>query len=651
MKKQLFSLLIFIQFVTGACAPKEFDRWRFINIPDYHNAEGFVNVWGKAPEGYSTPREQRIADQTEFFRQMKERYGGELITMPGDCNGGHWYRENYLKQFRSHPGYAGYDTKRVILESSKLCYQGMLDIVHNGGYDNFLMAVGDHELGDNPWGKGSEVAKHIATFRQGFANAFTLDKNGQPRFTEKIGNALPRPVGTIYEHTSNAVQYKNVLFVTLDIFRFDDKDKTLGDQGVIKGDIEGKHLAWFESVLSEAQKIPSIRHIVVQSHLPIIYPVRRYASSGMMTDKNESEKILGILRKYKVDLYLAGEVHMNTVTKDPKSDLIQLVARGNNLSNMTLVDVENDKLLITAFHQNGDQLGSLSIDKSSSETTIEGSGSLKPIHPKGLQIHWSFDKQLDTTQYKNSIEGAFPKQGKHNPLMSTIADPVAYLNDGGFNSDYSLIGGNAIQAEGILGGAVDISASTNLFALAMGPMDYGYERTVACWIKTTAAGRRLILNSGSYWSKTGQFFNLGINNGNLELALRPETYTTTRNLSINDGQWHHIAAVAPVDDAKIRDLKLFVDGKRIDDKQTSEPETIINTIQANWMAIATQTETYKTDLAETMGMQDYEGALDDFSIWTRALSEDEISRLYSDGLKGMNALEVEETINDETKIK
>ena len=642
MKKKLnaYSLILSL-IVLSACAETEYESWRFINIPDYHNAEGFVNVWDKAPEGYASQREKRIADQTELFKQMKERHGGELIILPGDCNGGHWYRNKYLKQFRSFTDYAEYDTRQVIIESSRLCYQGLWDIVHNGGYENFLMAVGDHELGDNPWNKGSEVVNHIETFRQGFANTFTLDKNGKSRFNSKIGSALPHPVGTIYEHTSNAVQYKNVLFVTLDIFRYDAEDMVLGDEGVIKGDITGKHMEWFESVLSEAQNIQSIKHIVVQSHLPIIYPVKKYASSGMMVDQNDSEKILDVMRKYNVDLYLAGEVHMNTVTKDPKSDLIQLVARGNNLSNMTLVDVENELLLISTYHQNGDKLGSLTIDKSSPQITIEGAGLLKPISPKGLQIHWSFDKQLDKANYKNSIEGAFPKQGKHNPLMSNIAEPIAYLNDGGFSYDYSLIGSNAEQSEGVLGDAANISSSTNLFVLPMGPMDYGFERTVACWVKTSARGRRLILNSGSYWSKTGQFFNVSLNNGNLEVALRPEIYTATSSLKINDGKWHYIAVVVPYADAKIKDFKLFVDGKLIEDKQTEKPGTSIKTMQANWMAIATQTETYKTDLVSTMDMQDYVGLLDDFSLWTRALTENEVEQLYSEGLNGNNALEME----------
>ncbi|MBK3517092.1 LamG-like jellyroll fold domain-containing protein [Carboxylicivirga marina] len=626
----LFALVGLLSMFNSTA--QEYETWRFINIPDYHNAEGFSK---NSPE-----RAKRIADQTEQFKQMKERHGGELIIMPGDCNGGHWYRQKYLKPFKSNPEYKDFSTKQVILESSRLCYGGLWDIVHDGGYEHFLMAVGDHELGDNPWKKGSEVSKHISTFRQGFANTFTLDENGQSRFNENIGNAMPRPIGTVYEHTSNAVQYKNVLFVTLDMFRFDDKDKNLGSQGVINGDIDGEHMQWFESVLSEAQHISSIKHIVVQSHLPIIYPVRKYASSGMLVDKKESEKILNVLRKYKVDLYLAGEVHMNTVTRDAKSDLIQLVGRGNNLSNHTAVDVVQDKLLLNTYHENGEKLGRLTIDKSSDNKVIEGTGLLTPITPNGLQIHWSFDEQLDKSNYKSSVEGTFPQKGKHNPLLATIKHPGVYINDGGFNTDYSLICADVKQAKGVLGQAAQIEESSSLFVLPMGPMGEGYKRTLSCWVKTTAHGRRLILNSGSYWGQ-GQFFNLSINEGNLEVALRPEIVASTINQQINNGEWHCLTVVMPHDDAVLGELKLYIDGQLVNDKQCNNPDIKVNTSQASWMAIATQVETYKTDLAKTMNMQDYVGLLDDFNIWTRALSNDEVLQLYTEGLKGISALDIE----------
>jgi len=100
------------------------------------------------------------------------------------------------------------------------------------------------------------------------------------------------------------------------------------------------------------------------------------------------------------------------------------------------------------------------------------------------------------------------------------------------------------------------------------------------------------------------------------------------------------------DDAKLKDLKLFVDGQLIEDKKTTKPEVRINTSQANWMSIATQAKSYKTDIVSTMGMKNYTGLLDDFSIWTRALSDNEVLKLYSEGLKGKDVLMVETIINN-----
>ncbi|GGZ87469.1 LamG-like jellyroll fold domain-containing protein [Algibacter mikhailovii] len=627
----LVTLFIYLFVFQGVIAQ---DSWRFINIPDYHKSEGLSAESDEI-------RQERIKEQQEGFVDMFNQHGGELITIPGDIVSGHWYRKKFLKKFKSNPKFANYSTSQVVSEACKRSFGGLKQIIHDAGYKNLLVAVGDHEIGDNPWSKNSEVVKHIPTFRKEFASVFTKDNYGNSRFTKNIGSALPRPIGTIYEHTSNAYQYKNILFITLDMFRFDSKDKILGGQGVVTGDISGKHFDWLESVLKESQNLESINHIVVQSHLPIIYPVRKYASSGMLVDDSESEKILNLFRKYHVDLYLAGEVHMNTVTKDPKSDLIQFVGRGNDLSNLTTVDVEKDLLSLVTYHNNGDVLGSIVIDKRGNRTKIKGKGLLTPINPKGLQIHWSFDEVLNPKQYKSSVDGTFPKQGKHNPLMNQIKSPKAYLNDGAFNYDYSLIGEQVEIKDGIIGSAAKIDTKSKLFVLPIGPLDAGYERTIACWVKTNESGRQLIFNSGSFWSKKGQFFNLSLNEGNLELSLRPEIYTHTKGMKINDGNWHHLAIVLPEKHGALVDIQLFVDGKEIKENHTERAGTKIKTSQANWMSIATQVSTYKTDLYKVMGMKNYKGLLDDFCIWTRAFNEKYIMQLYLEGLKGVSALELE----------
>ena len=146
-------------------------------------------------------------------------------------------------------------------------------------------------------------------------------------------------------------QHKNVLFVTVDVFHQEDPDKNIGKQGSVTGAVVGKHLKWLDHVLSEARKDSGIKHIFVQAHLPVLQPVRRVNSSGMLMDDEMESDFWKTLRKHKVDIYFAGEVHPNTVTKDPKSDLVQVVTRAQWLNNFVTVDVTDERIDITLYNQ------------------------------------------------------------------------------------------------------------------------------------------------------------------------------------------------------------------------------------------------------------------------------------------------------------
>ena len=114
-----------------------------------------------------------------------------------------------------------------ILQAGELCYSGMVSAFKEAGYSRLLMAVGDHELGDNPWPPGTAVSECQPQFREAFANVFNINPdNGQFIYDKPIGEAASRPLGTKYETTSFAYQYKNVLFVTVDVFHQEDPDKT-----------------------------------------------------------------------------------------------------------------------------------------------------------------------------------------------------------------------------------------------------------------------------------------------------------------------------------------------------------------------------------------------------------------------------------------
>jgi Concanavalin A-like lectin/glucanases superfamily len=648
MNKTILNIIFLVTATSLLSCNKETNNvsWRFINAPDMHNVEGFSNVWESAWENkfqtYEEFRRSKIKEMSVDFNRIQKLYQTELFVSPGDCGSGRWdsrWGTKFRENFRSVPEYAQLSNEEIVLEASKLCYTALNEIIYSSGFKEFFMAVGDHEIGDNPWPQGSEIPTLLPFYKQGFANSYTLKTpGGESRFDKPIGNVMSRPIGTIYENTSNAVQYKNVLFVTLDVFRYDGEDIVLGEEGLICGDISGNHLKWFESVLKEAQNIPSIDHIIVQAHLPIIYPVRKYASSGMLMTGTSNNILLKTMRKYKVDMYLAGEVHMNTVTKDPESDLVQFVGRGNGLSNYSVVEVEPRKLIVKCYKKDGSQIGDLIIDKSGSKMAISGSGELKPFDPNGLHIHWTFDEKTNKNDFSSNV-GEFPYKNGIISFDKEKEEPFAIMNIGQFGNAYSLFGDSAELVDGIMGKALEINQHSKFITIAMGPMYDDFERTISCWINTSVGGRRLILNSNSQWRPNGQFFNVGLNEGKLELAIRPEIYAIGKT-KVNDGEWHHIAIVVPKRKATLAECKMYIDGEPEIDISCQNGESLIDTEQSNWMTIATQSDAFKTDLEKTMNITDFTGKIDDFCLWTRSLNSKDIKSIYDSGLKGESKVDI-----------
>eukprot|EP00551_Chaetoceros_affinis_P019554 CAMPEP_0203737098 /NCGR_PEP_ID=MMETSP0092-20131115/37953_1 /ASSEMBLY_ACC=CAM_ASM_001090 /TAXON_ID=426623 /ORGANISM="Chaetoceros affinis, Strain CCMP159" /LENGTH=110 /DNA_ID=CAMNT_0050622267 /DNA_START=63 /DNA_END=392 /DNA_ORIENTATION=+ len=83
-------------------------------------------------------------------------------------------------------------------------------------------------------------------------------------------------------------QHKNVLIITIDLFEkvsttndFIDKSKGEGGEGTVTATVRGDHLVWLESVLKVAsENRSSIKHLIVQAHIPVLEPVRKANSSG-----------------------------------------------------------------------------------------------------------------------------------------------------------------------------------------------------------------------------------------------------------------------------------------------------------------------------------------------------------------------------------
>ncbi|MCH8216454.1 MAG: hypothetical protein IH892_06745 [Planctomycetes bacterium] len=619
----LFTAILLMQSTVRAEEP-----WRFINLADWHGAEKYV---------YSNRLAGRPDSNVDSLRMLKENYGGELVMMPGDACRGHWDTKQHIKSFNP-----ALTPAEAILQSGERCYAGMVNAFNEAGYSKLLMAVGDHEVGDNPWPPGTAVSKHQAEFRKAFANGFNVNPDGgQFKYDKPIGEAASRPLGTKYEETSYAYQHKNVLFVTVDVFHQEDPDKQIGRQGSVTGTVVGKHLAWLDHVLSEARKDDSIKHVFVQSHLPVLQPVRRVNSSGMLMDGEMESDFWKTLRKHNVDIYFAGEVHSNTVTKDPKSDLVQVVTRGRWLNNFATVDITDDKIDLTLYNQISRKVtdgkfevyGKLVIDKSAEKTTFRDEGEFTFLDREAPMLHFDFEENF---AMKDRIVLGFSLRQGGNPFKSEvniggITCDRSFRNQGAFGRNYDAQNGNIeLAADGPRGKAGVFKPDSQMAVYGAGPYSYGNTVSYALWMKTTSEEDMMLINTGRAGLERG-LMNLNLNDAKPELLMADDVRLIAKGQKLNDGKWHHIAVSMPRKDCKLSEVQFYVDGQPVESEVLGK-DNPINVSMVNKVSVGGPGhENGRSPFAEFMhgklGIKPFEGSLDEVSVWARALTATEVAEL------------------------
>ncbi len=169
---------------------------------------------------------------------------------------------------------------------------------------NLLPAVGDHDIGDNPWPAGGFKYDQVPMRKELFARYFTA--NGT-RFAD-------HPTGQ-HAATAYAVQLApEVLLITLDEFH--------RTSAGIQSQLGQAQLDWLRATLAEANT-RGVDWIIVQGHLPVLQPVRFRHSSNLSFDGGEASGLWRAMVAADVDLYLNGEVHDNT-TITPETGPVQI---------------------------------------------------------------------------------------------------------------------------------------------------------------------------------------------------------------------------------------------------------------------------------------------------------------------------------------
>jgi hypothetical protein len=153
----------------------------------------------------------------------------------------------------------------------------------------------------------------------------------------------------------------------------------------------------------------------------------------------------------------------------------------------------------------------------------------------------------------------------------------------------------------------------------------GASRTSSAWIKTTATQPGQIVSWGS--SAVGQKWMFRVeSDGSLGVGVWGGYIKTTTQL-INDGNWHHVAAVLADDGSPdVSEIQLYIDGVLEMNPYISNSQAVATTDGQNVIIGA---------VLDTNGISytgHFEGFIDDVRVYSRALSPSEIQQVMNDDL-------------------
>lgn len=359
--------------------PTEDEVWSFVSMPD------FLNVDCDYPqEGWE--------DALSFILESVKNENPDFLVVAGDLVMGHW----------DSPDWQDKDT---IQKYSSRYYTAWINRMNHHGL-KFYTAIGDHEVGDNPWhsAKKLEAVRH---YKRAFRDHLKMPENGPKHM-----------LGTAFWW-----RHKNVLFISTDVF-----EEGTSDQGLIKAGVTGEQLAWLNKVLSEHADAP---HKIILGHTPILGPVRKWSSSGLMIEEGRDSDFWKTMIKHQVDLYLCGEVHAITCTE--RDGILQIAHGGligyNTRTNYLVVTVGKNKIDLEIKEiemlPQGEHLWQTKQNRPLENVAISPENKVKGFYLVGTAtIDKTRQKQLTDskgyfmTRYETSNEGAVPIFKKDNPRGS-----------------------------------------------------------------------------------------------------------------------------------------------------------------------------------------------------------------------------------------
>lgn len=634
-------------------------------MSDWHRGEKFASN----PDRESKDYQKRL----ETLRYIHDTYGGEIVVMPGDIATGKWHDQGFINKT-----FPGYSPQESVLEAGTNCFGTIRQIFEESGWDKLLIAVGDHELGDNYWEAGGSKLASLPYFREAFSNSFYgYGDNGKLKYMNSIGNADSRPKGTVFEGTSFAYQHENVLFVTVDVYQevkgnmesvekidknvfthtqvplnttqgseyiessveiFFDRDNSLGGEGVVSATLEGEHLVWFENVLREGEIDDTIDYMIVQAHTPVLVPTRKVSSSAMFFDRGTNSEFWQLMQKYRVNVFLAGEVHTVTASQDSSTNLVQIISRANFNNGFLKFIVNPEELNIISYNEFGEkgrdnrqyeENGSMIIKRNVTNQfeSVKSDGVLELIRYGEPLIHYTFDESMPLSTRR--VDG----MGTNKDLEPSEIDirgmncNTSIPNYGEFGQNYDAQYANVELHVGIMGSAAKFQESSRMAVYGLGPHTGGTIISYAFFLKTKGDGEMILVHYAPKWNLNQggdkDIFTLTLDHGTLKLYLSTSsTLRPKESHTLNDGKWHSIAITMPKESCHLSMVKMIIDGIEVETKATNSRRIYFVPHGHISFGGLGYSNTLESDYPT---WNPYVGKIDEFLLWTKKIDAYQVS--------------------------
>jgi len=276
-------------------------------------------------------------------------------------------------------------------------------------------------------------------------------------------------------------------------------------------------------------------------------------------------------------------VHANTVskTKDPESNLIQIVSRGNGFGGFITLHVEDESIEIKHLNEIGPKLkfnndyvedGVLRISKTDpANAAIESSGELLVLDDEVALIHVDFEEitPLGGPRQVHSLRDDENRIARW-VVMGGVNCTEGLANQGSFGVQYDAqVASLVLRAPGRNGAghAGEFSAATSFGIYGTGPPTHGEIVSVEMWIRTSATDGKMILASYFQYyrglNKVKDHLLLTLENGVPTFYVRKrEPHRADVVNALSDNAWHHVALTMPKKSCRPSEMYFYVDGQR-----------------------------------------------------------------------------------------